>query len=60
MRPEAFLDADALAARSAATADVPLELVGIDRPFTEKDKRRYDTALGFDAPLVNEMAGELA
>jgi branched-chain amino acid transport system permease protein len=60
VRPEAFLDADALAARSAATADVPLELVGIDRPFTEKDKRRYDTALGFDARVVNEMVGELA
>jgi ABC-type branched-subunit amino acid transport system permease subunit len=52
VRPEAFLDGDALAARRAAAADVPLELIGIDRPFTDRDKRRFDAAIGIDDTLV--------
>jgi branched-chain amino acid transport system permease protein len=52
VRPEAFLDDEAIAERRAATADLPLELIGIDRPFTQRDKRRFDAAIGIDDTLV--------
>ncbi len=58
--PEAFLDAETLAARRAAAADVPLEFVGIDRPFTPNDKRRFDAALGLHPKSIDERAVELA
>lgn len=45
IKPEAFLTQEQVRARRA---EVPLELVGIDRPFTEKDRRMLDAALQLD------------
>ncbi|HEX7096810.1 MAG TPA: ABC transporter permease [Acidimicrobiales bacterium] len=42
VKPEAFLTPEQVRARRA---EVPLELVGIDRPFTEADRRMLDAAL---------------
>ena len=48
LMPQAFVDADE-AARGPED-DVPLELVGVDRPFTEDDRLFLDTQLGMQAP----------
>ena len=42
LKPSAFVPQDVLDARAAET---PAELIGIDRPFTVADKRRFDTIL---------------
>jgi branched-chain amino acid transport system permease protein len=60
LRPEAFLDAEAIAARRAGAAGVPLELIGVDRPFTANDRRRFDTELGIATLVPADMVGELA
>ena len=45
IKPEAFLTREQVRARRA---EVPLELVGIERPFTEHDRRMLDAALDLD------------
>ena len=46
MKPEAF-GSESHADRAARRADeVPMELIGIARPFTPADRRELDLALG--------------
>ncbi len=43
VKPAAFFGEEAVA---RARAEVPLELVGVERPFTDDDRRRFDQLLG--------------
>ena len=47
--PAAYLGEDAVRLQQA---EVPLELIGVERPFTEQDRRRFDRALGIDDAVV--------
>jgi branched-subunit amino acid ABC-type transport system permease component len=47
--PRAYVPAEVLAARREA---VPPELIGIDRPFTDRDRVELERALGLDAGAV--------
>ena len=50
--PQAFVPPDVLAAKRAA---VPLEMVGIDRPFTEHDRVDLDRELALDGAPVRVL-----
>jgi branched-chain amino acid transport system permease protein len=69
LKPEAFMTREQIYARRTANT-VPLELVGIDRPFTAADRRLFDSALEIGAgnghaklaqhPLAFALAGDQA
>ena len=53
VNPAAYLGEDAVRAMAEET---PLELVGIDRPFTTSDLRTYDRMLGLGDPTLTAKA----